>query len=40
MLDVRWSLMWNVTQHQLGKLKPLTVTRSSELPAFYIVHSS
>ena len=37
MLHVRWSLMWNVTQHQLGNLKPLTVTISSELPAFFIV---
>jgi len=35
MLHVRWKLMWNVTQHQLGKLQPLTVTGSSELPAFF-----
>ena len=27
--------MWNVTEHQLGNLQPLTVTGSSELPAFF-----
>ena len=37
MLHVRWSLMWNVTQHELGEPSALTVTGSSELPAFFIV---
>jgi hypothetical protein len=37
MLHVRLSLMWNVTQHQLGEPSaPDCVTGSSELPAFRV----
>ena len=37
MLDVRCSLMWNVTHHNWGNLQPLTVIGSSEVSPFCIV---
>jgi len=36
MLHVRWSLMWNVTQHQLGEPSALDCVTGSDLPAFRV----